>query len=238
MKLDILAFAAHPDDVEICAAGTIIKHVSKGKKAGIIDLTRGELGTRGNAELRAEEARAAAEIIGLSVRENLAMSDGFLNSDRDSLLQLVRKIRRYRPEIILANAIRDRHPDHGKAAAMVSEAVFLAGLLKVETIEEDSVQQRWKTKAVYHYIQDRYIKPDLLVDISDFIEKKMESIMAYKSQFYVPGSEEPETPISSEAFLKSMKERPAEWGRSIGVAYAEAFTSERSIGVADLFDLI
>ncbi|NNF02654.1 MAG: bacillithiol biosynthesis deacetylase BshB1 [Bacteroidia bacterium] len=238
MKLDILAFGAHPDDVEISASGTIAKHVKGGKTAGIVDLTRGELGTRGNADLRLEEAKQSAKILGLAARENLGLADGFFMNDKQSQLALVQVIRKYQPDIVLANAVTDRHPDHGKAAKLVSDACFLSGLIKVETELDGEKQKAWRPSAIYHYIQDRDIKPDFVVDISDYIDFKVNSIKAFKSQFYDPDSKEPETAISSKKFLDSIKERPAELGRSIGVSYAEGFTVERNLGVNDLFDLI
>jgi len=238
MKLDILAFGAHPDDVELSCSGTILKHIHLGKKVGLIDLTRGELGTRGSAEIRDTEASAAAKILGVSVRENLRFADGFFQNDRQHQLPVVSMIRKYRPEIILCNAVSDRHPDHGRAAQLVSQSVFLAGLPKVGTTDDGNNQEPWRTKAVYHYIQDRYIKPDFVIDISDFIDNKMESVKAYASQFYNEKSTEPKTPISSKEFMEFLYSRSMEIGRSIHAKYGEGFTVERFPGVNSLFDLI
>ena len=238
MKLDILAFGAHPDDVELSCAGTILKHIRLGKKAGIVDLTNGELGTRGSADLRNSEAAAAAKILGISVRENMNFADGFFQNDGEHQLRIISMIRKYNPEIILCNAVTDRHPDHGKASKLVSDAVFLAGLIKVETRLEGKNQEPWHTKAVYHYIQDRYIQPDFVTDISDFVEIKMQAIKAFSSQFYNPNSNERETAISSKAYLEFINGRAMEMGRKINVPYAEGFTIERVPGVHSLFDLL
>jgi len=237
MKLDILAFGAHPDDVELSCGGTIIKHVRAGKKAGIVDLTRGELGTRGSVEVRAAEAAAAAKIIGLSIRENLQFADGYFVNDKAHQLEVVKMIRRYNPEIVLCNAIEDRHPDHGKASKLVSDACFLAALLKVETKDGNTPQQPWRVKGVYHYIQDRSIKPDFVIDITEVMDQRTEAIMCFKSQFYNPDSKEPETPISSEKFQDYLFGKAVAFGRSISVRYAEGFTVERTPGVDSLFDL-
>ncbi|HXA02625.1 MAG TPA: bacillithiol biosynthesis deacetylase BshB1, partial [Cytophagaceae bacterium] len=201
MKLDILIFAAHPDDAELSCAGTILSQISKGKKVGIIDLTRGELGTRGNAELRDKEAMAAAKILGIHVRENALFADGFFQNDEAHNLELVRFIRKYQPEIVLANAIHDRHPDHGRGSELVSRACFLSGLRKIETRDENKNQKEWRPRAVFHYIQDRYIVPDFVVDISKQWEKKVKAIKAYKSQFFDPASKEPQTYISAPDFF-------------------------------------
>lgn len=237
MKLDLLAFGAHPDDVELSASGTILAHIKQGYKCGIVDLTRGELGSRGDADTRDKEAEKAAEILGVSVRENLGMDDGFFQNDREHQLEIVKMIRKYRPEIILCNAVQDRHPDHGKASALVSDAVFLAGLIKVETEYEEQQQEAWRPKNVYHYIQDRFLKPDLVVDISEFWDKKMESILAYASQFYSPGMTGPQTAISSKEFLDFLASRSAEMGRPAGFRYGEGFTVERFPGVKNLFNI-
>jgi bacillithiol biosynthesis deacetylase BshB1 len=238
MKLDILAIGVHPDDVELSAAGTLLKHIALGKTAGILDLTRGELGTRGSAALRTEEAMASAKILGLSAREQLTMADGFFENNESNQKHLIKAIRKYQPEIILCNAIADRHPDHGRAAKLVSDACFYSGLVKVETRGEDNaLQAAWRPKALYHYIQDRVIKPDLVVDITTYMDKKMESILAYSSQFYDPNSKEPETPISSKNFMENIKAKAMIFGRDINCDYAEGFTVERSIGVENLFDL-
>lgn len=236
--LDILAFAAHPDDVELSCSGTLMKHISEGKRVGVIDLTEGELGSRGSVSLRYEEAQNASKIMGLTVRENLKMRDGFFEINEENKLKIVTAIRTYRPKIVLANAIEDRHPDHGRAAQLVSEACFLAGLRKVETIVGGQLQEAYRPQVVYHYIQDRYIKPDFVVDITPYIERKMEAIQAYKSQFYDPNSTEPQTPISGADFLDFLKARGKELGRPIGVQYAEGFTAERLVGVESFFDLV
>jgi len=233
MKLDILAFGAHPDDVEISAAGTILKHIDLGYKCGIVDLTQGELGTRGNAELRLQEAERASNILGLEARENLGFADGFFQNDKQHQLPIIKMIRKYQPEIVLANSVRDRHPDHGKAAKLVADACFLSGLIKIET-----EQEAWRPKAIYHYIQDEYIHPDLTVDITPYLEKKMESIKAYTSQFYNPDSDLPDTPISGKDFLEFLVGRAKLVGRPIGAKYAEGFTAARNVGVNDLFDLV
>ncbi|MFI5219449.1 MAG: bacillithiol biosynthesis deacetylase BshB1 [Bacteroidia bacterium] len=238
MKTDILAFGAHPDDVELSCSGTIIKHIKLVKKIGIIDLTRGELGTRGDVKTRAAEATAAAKILGVQFRENMNFEDGFFFNSKKNQMAVVKMIRRYQPEIILANAIADRHPDHARAAQLVSDACFLSGLVKVKTKDNGKLQKQWRVKAVYHYIQDRYMKPDFLVDISDCMEQRMKAIKAFKSQFYDEYSAEPETPISSKQFLESLYYRPLELGRMIGVKYAEGFTAERLTGVKNLFDLV
>lgn len=232
MKLDILAFGAHPDDVEISCAGTILKHIDLGYKCGIIDLTQGELGTRGSAELRLVEAENAKSILGISARENLGFADGFFQNDKEHQLPIINMIRKYRPEIVLANSIQDRHPDHGKGAKLVADACFLAGLIKVETRQE-----AWRPKAVYHYIQDEFIHPDLTVDVTPYFDKKIEAILAYSSQFYNPQSDEPDTPISGKEFLDFLKGRARTYGRPIGAELAEGFTAARNIGVRNLFDL-
>ncbi|MBB6610145.1 bacillithiol biosynthesis deacetylase BshB1 [Pontibacter sp. Tf4] len=239
MKLDILAFASHPDDAELGCAGTIVAHIAAGKKAGIVDLTRGELGTRGTPETRAAEAAAASEILGLSIRENLGFADGFFVNDKAHQLKVVEKIRQYKPELVLMNAIHDRHPDHGKGSQLVSEACFLAGLKMIETFGPEGEQQEaWRPKAVYHFIQDRYIKPDVVVDITPYWEKKLESIRAFKSQFYNPEDTSQNTYISSPEFMEFIEARAKEYGHAIGVTYGEGFTVERLIGVKNLFDLL
>ena len=237
MKLDILAFGAHPDDVELGCSGTIAKEVSLGKKVGIIDLTRGELGTRGSVEIRNSESAKASEILGVSVRENLDMRDGFFVNDEAHQLKVIEMIRKYQPEIVLCNAITDRHIDHGKGSKLVSDACFLSGLVKIETELNGEKQQAWRPKVVYHYIQWQNIEPDFVVDISGFLDKKMESVLAYGSQFYDPNSKEPVTPITSKTFLDSVKYRAEDLGRLVGVAYAEGFTTERYLAVNSLGDL-
>ncbi|MGD1845965.1 MAG: bacillithiol biosynthesis deacetylase BshB1 [Salibacteraceae bacterium] len=237
MKLDILAFGAHPDDVELGAGGTLIKHLQQGKKVGIVDLTRGELGTRGSADLRDQEAARSSEIMGLTVRENLHMADGFFEHSRENLLAVVRAVRKYQPDIVLANAISDRHPDHGKGSKLVSEGCFLAGLVKIETESQGQPQEKWRPKAVYHYIQDRYIHPDFVVDVSEQWDLKMQTVLAFSSQFRQPQEGEDVTPLTTPEFMDALKGKFATFGRSIQAAYAEGFTVERTPGVHDLFDL-
>ena len=237
MKLDILAFGAHPDDVELGCSGTIAKEVSLGKKVGIIDLTRGELGTRGSVEIRNSESAKASEILGVVVRENLDMRDGFFVNDETHQLKVIEMIRKYQPEIVLCNAITDRHIDHGKGSKLVSDACFLSGLRQIKTELNGEAQEAWRPKVVYHYIQWQNIEPDFVVDISEFIGKKMESVLAYGSQFYDPKSNEPVTPITSKNFLDSVKYRAEDLGRLVGVEYAEGFTTERYLAVNSLGDL-
>ena len=237
MKLDILAFGAHPDDVELGCGATIAKEVANGKKIGIIDLTRGELGTRGTAETRDQEASEAAKILGVTIRENLTFADGFFVNDKQHQLEVIKMIRKYQPEIVLCNAIDDRHIDHGKGSKLVSDACFLSGLLKIETELDGNQQKQWRPKQVYHYIQWKHIEPEVTVDVTDFIDTKMESVLAYKTQFYDPDSKEPQTPISSKNFTDSIKYRARDLGRIIGVEYAEGFTTERYVAVESLFDL-
>lgn len=238
MKLDILAFAAHPDDIELSAAGTLMKHIAQGKTVGIVDLTQGELGSRGTIETRYEEADAASKIIGISARVNLKMADGFFNDSEENKRLIIEQIRRFQPKVVLANAIEDRHPDHGRAAKLVSEACFLAGLRKVETVWEGEIQLAHRPKAVYHYIQDHYLKADFCVDVTEFIDRKIEAIKAYKTQFYDPNSKEPITPISGEEFFDFIKGRMMQYGRPIGAKYAEGFTVERELGINSFDDLI
>ena len=238
MKLDILAFGAHPDDVELGCAGTLAKEVSLGKSVGIIDLTQGELGTRGSAEIRFQEATNAAQILGVTVRENLKMRDGFFVNDESHQLQVIKMIRKYRPEIVLCNAVDDRHIDHAKGSKLISDSCFLAGLQKVETVLEDNIQAAWRPKLVYHYIQWKSIEPDFVVDITGFMDRKMEAIMAYDSQFYNPNTNEPVTPIATKNFLESIKYRSQDLGRLIGTDFAEGFTVERYLAVSSLGDLI
>lgn len=239
MKLDILVFAAHPDDAELACAGTILKYKSEGKKVGVIDLTRGELGTRGSAELRKEEAAEAAQILGLDVRENLSMRDGFFRNDEEHQLQIIQKIRQYQPEIILANALYDRHPDHGKAGALLNDATFLSGLPKIETHLNNESQKAWRPRLVLQFIQDAYIEPDIILDVTPFWDTKVASIQAYKSQFFNADykKDEQQTYISSPQFMKVVEGRAVELGKHIGVAYAEGFTSKKLLGVDDLFNL-
>lgn len=237
MKIDILAFAAHPDDIELSCSGTIMKAISQGRKVGIVDLTQGELGSRGTIETRYEEANEASKIMGIDVRVNLRMADGFFEINEENKLLIVEQIRKFRPTIVLANAIEDRHPDHGRASQLVSEACFLSGLRRIETFYEGEMQEAHRPRAVYHYIQDHYIKPDFAVDVTAFMERKVECIKAYKTQFYDPNSKEPTTPISGAEFFDFIKGRMMQFGRPIGAQYAEGFTVERLPGVEDLFDL-
>jgi N-acetylglucosamine malate deacetylase 1 len=233
-KLDILAVGVHPDDVELSCSGTLLRQISLGYSVGLLDLTLGELGT-----IRTQEAMAAAQIMGVKVREQLDIEDGFFVQNKDNLLKIIQIIRKYRPEIVLANALEDRHPDHGRAAKLTADACFLSGLIKIETHDTDGeLQEPWRPKAVYHYVQDRALKPDFAVDISDFVEKKFEAIGAYKSQFFNPDNAEPMTPISSQSFLDSIQGKDAVYGRYIGVAFAEGFNVGRTMGVKDLFDLV
>lgn len=238
MKLDILAFGAHPDDVELGCSGTLAKEISLGKKVGIVDLTRGELGTRGSAEIRDKEAAKAAKILGIAVRENLNMRDGFFVNDETHQMEIIKMIRKYRPEIVICNAFDDRHIDHPKGSKLVSDACFLSGLRRIETELDNAEQEAWRPKIVYHYIQWKSLEPDFVVDISDFIDVKMKSILAYDSQFYNPKTKEPETPIATKNFLDSVKYRAQDLGRIIGVDYAEGFTVERYLAVNSLSDLI
>ncbi|WP_435255235.1 bacillithiol biosynthesis deacetylase BshB1 [Tenacibaculum sp. A30] len=238
MKLDILAFGAHPDDVELGCAATIAKEISLGKKVGIVDLTRGELGTRGSAELRDKEAANAAEVLGVSVRENLGFADGFFRNDKEHQLEIIKMIRKYQPEIVLCNAIDDRHIDHPKGSQLVSDACFLSGLLKIATELDGAQQEKWRPKQVYHYIQWKNIEPDFVIDVTGFMDKKIASVMAYSSQFYDPKSDEPETPITSKNFTDSIEYRAKDLGRLIGVDYAEGFTSERYVAIENFSKLI
>ena len=237
MKLDILAFGAHPDDVELGCSGTIAKEISLGKKVGIVDLTRGELGTRGSVEIRNSESAKASEILGISARENLDMRDGFFVNDEEHQMKIIQVLRKYQPEIVLCNAFDDRHIDHGKGSKLVSDSCFLSGLRMIETSLNGENQTAWRPKVVYHYIQWKNLEPDFVVDISGFMDVKMESILAYSSQFYDPNTNEPESPISSKNFLDSVKYRAQDLGRIVGVDYAEGFTVERHLTVNSLSDL-
>lgn len=238
MKLDILAIASHPDDAELSCSGTLAAHVAKGYKVGIVDLTRGEMGTRGTPELRLQEAEEAARVLQLSARENLGFEDVYFRDDKAHHLEIVKMIRKYRPEIILANAIEDRHPDHGKGATVVSKACFISGLRREETIVGGEIQLPWRPKAVYHYIQNDYIQPDFVFDISEFWDVKLASIKAFRSQFYDPDSSEPESFISKPGFLEFIEARAREFGHRIQVKYGEGYTVERMLGVEDLFHLL
>lgn len=237
MKLDILAFGAHPDDVELGCGATVAKEVSSGKKVGIVDLTRGELGTRGSAEIRDKEAANAAEILGVSVRENLRFRDGFFVNDETHQLEIIKMIRKYQPEIVLCNAIDDRHIDHGKGSRLVSDACFLSGLRRIETSLNGTIQKAWRPKLVYHYIQWKNIEPDFVVDVSDFMQTKLDAVMAYSSQFYDPNSKEPVSPIATKNFTESIEYRAKDLGRLIFSEYAEGFTVERYVAVNSLTDL-
>ncbi len=238
MQIDLLAIGVHPDDVELACSGTLLRHIALGYRVGILDLTQGELGTRGSAELRLQEAADAAQLLGVAFRHNLKMADGFFRNDQAHQLQLIEAIRRYSPKIIICNAVSDRHPDHGRASQLVSEAAFYAGLRKIETTYQNEAQVCWRPQAIYHCIQDRWTKPDLVVDITPYAEQKIKAIMAFKSQFYSPDSKEPVTPISSPEFMEYVKGRMSEMGRLIGAHYGEGFTVERPAGVNDLFALI
>lgn len=238
MKVDILVFGAHPDDAELSCSGTIAKHVAAGKKVGIVDLTRGELGTRGTPELRKKESDRSSKILGISFRDNLGFKDGFFTHDTEHQLAIISKIREYRPEIVLANSIIDRHPDHGRAAKLVADACYYSGLKKVNTKIGNKKQVEWRPKAVYHYIQDYSSEPDFVVDISDFFDVKEKAILCFSSQFYDPNNSEPDTPISSKDFLKFVRARAIHFARPIGTQFAEGFKVNRSIGVNDLFTLI
>ena len=237
MKVDILAFGAHPDDVELGAGGTIAKEVAKGKTVVIVDLTKGELGTRGTALTRKTEAEDAKNILGVAHRENLGFKDGFFVNDKQHQLEIIKMIRKYQPEIVLCNAIDDRHIDHGKGSKLVSDACFLSGLIKIETKVDDTIQKQWRPKQVYHYIQWKTIEPDFVVDISGYLDLKMKSVLAYKTQFFDPTSKEPETPISSKNFTDSVKYRARDLGRLVNMDYAEGYTVERYAAVDSLFDL-
>ncbi len=238
MKADILAFGAHPDDVELGCGGTLAKEIAAGKKVVIVDLTRGELGTRGSAELRDRESADAARILGVAARENLKMADGFFANDREHQLKVIEIVRKYRPEIVICNAVRDRHIDHGRGSSLVSDACFLSGLMRIETIYEGVVQQAWRPREVYHYIQWHNIRPDVVVDITGFNEIRKQAILAYSSQFYDPDSTLPETPIATKNFLESLDYRARDLGRIIGTEFAEGFTAERHVAVNYLSDLI
>lgn len=237
-KLHILAIAVHPDDVELGCAGTLIKHAQKGQAVGIIDLTKGELGTRGTPELRLQEAADAGKIMGIAVRENLGMRDGFFKNDEAHQLKLITQVRKYQPDIVIANAIDDRHPDHGRAGKLISDACFLAGLSKIETSDEGIPQKAWRPKRVFHMIQDRTMEPSFLVDISSVFNRKMEAIKCYKSQFHDPNSNEPATYIATQDFLEQIKYRDVLLGKRIGTKYAEGFVSVNTIGLEDMDNLL
>jgi N-acetylglucosamine malate deacetylase 1 len=236
MKVDILFIAAHPDDVELCAAGTVFKHLDQGKTVGIVDLTRGELGTRGNAEIRLQEANKAAAIMGISFRENLGLRDGFFEFTDENKMPIIKSIRRHQPEIVITNAVSDRHPDHGRASKLISDCCFLSGLMKIELEENGTSLKAWRPKQVYHMIQDHYLHPDICVDITNYIDKKAEAVLAFKSQFYDPFSAEPYTPISGLDFQEFLRARAREMGRLIGVEFAEGFTTEGPVRKDNLLE--
>jgi len=237
MKLDILAIGAHPDDIELGCGATIAKEIANGKKIGVIDLTRGELGTRGTAETRDAEADDAAKILGVSVRVNMKFSDGFFRNDKQHQMEIIKMIRKYQPDMVLCNAIDDRHIDHGKGSQLVSDACFLSGLMKIETNIDGNTQKPWRPKHVYHYIQWKNLEPDVVVDVTGFIDTKMEAVLAYKTQFFDPKSDAPQTPISSSNFTDSVKYRARDLGRLIGVEFGEGFTVERYVAVDSLYNL-
>lgn len=244
-KLDILAFGVHPDDVELGCSGTILASIAEGKKVGIVDITQGELGTRGTPEIRKKEAEDAAKVLGVQVRENLKLPDGFFQNNEASQRKVIEVIRKYKPEIVLANAPEDRHPDHGRSAKLIRDAAFLAGLRKIETIVDSAVQEAWRPKYVFHYIQDRFLQPSFVVDISDFNDKKIESILCYKTQFFNPGVNEPrellnepQTYISSPEFLDSVRARAMMLGKRIGVKFAEGFITEKIVGISSFDSFI
>lgn len=237
MKIDILAVGVHPDDVELSCAGTILRHIAARKKVGILDLTKGELGTRGTAEIRTKEAKRAAKVLGVSFRDQMDLADGFFSNNEESQLAIIKKIRQYQPEVVLCNAISDRHPDHGRAGKLVADACFYSGLIKIGTVQGKTEQKAWRPKAVYHYIQDNFIHPDFVIDVTKYMDKKMEAIHAFESQFYNPNSKEPVTAISGPEFMEAVKAKNSIWGRSIGVRYAEGFNVNRTLGVDSLFHL-
>lgn len=238
MKADLLAFGAHPDDVELSASGTLAAHIAMGKKVVLVDLTLGELGTRGSAEIRKKEAAEAAKVLGVQERVMLDLGDGFFEVNEPALIKVMEQIRRFKPDIVLANALNDRHPDHGRGGDLVSRACFLAGLAKIVTHYNDVQQEAWRPKVVYRYIQDNFIKPDLVVDITGFEDIKMKSILCYSSQFYDPQSKEPSTPISGPDFMEHVKARNGQMGRYINVKSGEGFNIERPAGIKDLTTLI
>ena len=237
MKLDILVMAAHPDDAELGCGGTILNHVAAGYKVGIVDFTRGELGTRGTPKTREQESIHSAKILGLTARENLNLPDGFFQNSKEHQLAVIKAVRKYQPSIVLANATHDRHPDHGRGSDLAFESCFLSGLTKIKTEDEKGKQIAWRPTALYHYIQSQFIEPDFVVDISETWEKKLEAIRAFKTQFFDPSSKEPETYISNPGFLKMLEARAVEMGHAIGVKHGEGFVARRWIGVKSLFDI-
>jgi bacillithiol biosynthesis deacetylase BshB1 len=239
MKLDILVLASHPDDAEISCAGTIARHVALGHKVGIVDFTRGELGTRGTPEMRAKEAEASAKILGVAIRENLGLQDGFFQNDPSNQLAVIKAVRKFQPSIVLANAVYDRHIDHGKGASLAYDACFLSGLIRIETVDENGKKQDpWRPNAVYHYIQSLYLEPNFIVDVSDYWDIKIQAIKAFKSQFFDSDNNEANTFISSPGFIKMLEARAFDWGFAIGAKYGEGFTTRRYPGVSSLFDLL
>ena len=237
MKLDILAIGVHPDDIELSCSGTILKEIAAGKKVGVLDLTHGELGTRGSGPLRLIEAQKSAEILGLACRENVGMADGFFKNDQEHILLIAQILRKYQPDVVLSNAPTDRHPDHGRASKLISDACFYSGLRKVETKLNGQIQEAWRPKTIYNYIQDRFIEPDFVIDVTPFVETKMESIKAFSSQFYNPDSNEPDSPLTTKNFFEYVRARMADMGRYIQVDYAEGYLVERPAGVKSLSDL-
>jgi bacillithiol biosynthesis deacetylase BshB1 len=238
MKLDYLAFGAHPDDVELSCSGLLILEKSLGKTTGVIDLTEGELGSRGTVATRYQEAADAAAIMKLDIRENLQLPDGFFKNDEATQLKVIHKIRKYKPEIVICNAVEDRHPDHGRGSQLIEDAAFLSGLLKIETYDNGEKQEHWRPKYVFHCIQDRYLEPSFLIDISSIFEKKLASILAYKTQFYTAEIAGPETYISKPGFLDLIINRDKMHGTRIGVEYAEGFISKKKLGFSNLDNLI
>jgi N-acetylglucosamine malate deacetylase 1 len=238
LKLDLLAFGVHPDDVELGCSGTILASIAQGKKAGIVDLTQGELGTRGTADTRKAEAANAANVLGVTVRENLQMADGFFQNDEANQRRVIAVIRKYQPEIIICNAPEDRHPDHGRSAQLVADAAFLSGLRKIETEVDGIAQEAWRPKYVFHYLQDRFLQPDFVFDISNYHDKKVEAILCYTTQFYNPGLNEPQTYISSPEFLEAVKARAMMMGKRIGVKFAEGYITQKMIGINNFDALI
>lgn len=243
MKTDILAIGVHPDDIELSCGGTLLKQMQLGYSVGLLDLTQGELGTRGNAQIRAAEAAEAARLLGVAFRKNLAMADGFFEHNKENIVAIARVIRQHQPQIVLANALSDRHPDHGRAAKLVADACFFAGLAKIETLDDQgNPQERWRPHAVYHYIQDHNLPADFVVDISEVIDKKIEIVLAFRSQFFAPQSteftQELNTPISGKEFIDFLRAKARTYGRPAGMEYAEGFNVSRTPGITDLFDLV
>lgn len=237
MNLDILVFAVHPDDAELGCAGTILKHIALGKKVGIVDFTRGELGTRGSAEIRDREAVDSAKILGLHARENLRFRDGFFNNDEVHQIEVIKMVRKYRPEIILTNALDDRHSDHGRAGDLANDSIFLSGLVKIVTKLDGEIQEVWRPRLVLQYIQDRYLKPDIIVDVTEQMDQKINAIKAFKTQFDSPSTDQPQTYISSPEFLEAVIARAREMGKNIGATYGEGFTSRKLLGTDSLFNI-